>query len=133
MSSRDLGALTLTRGSISTDLCSRHVGSVLSALQGLGNEDTYSTSYHLLKHGSSRFGAWGGVSSRALRIKRPGAGAAPGPQRTTRPQPLGQALVLQFTLAQALVVPWWDLALAQGSPKAWHALVVPWLTEIHQG
>ena len=67
MSSRDLGALTLTRGSISTDLCSRHVGSVLSALQGLGNEDTYSTSYHLLKHGSSRFGAWGGVSSRALR------------------------------------------------------------------
>jgi len=36
-------------------------------------------------------------------------------------------------LAQALVVPWWDLALAQGSTKAWHALVVPWLTEIHQG
>ena len=42
-------------------------------------------------------------------------------------------MVLQLTLAQALVVPWWDLALAQGSPKAWHALVVPWLTEIHQG
>ena len=52
---------------------------------------------------------------------------------TTRPQPLGQALALQFALAQALVVPWWDLALAQGSTKAWHALVVPWLTEIHQG
>jgi hypothetical protein len=54
-------------------------------------------------------------------------------ERTTRPQPLGQALALQFALAQALVVPWWDLALAQGSTKAWHALVVPWLTEIHQG
>jgi hypothetical protein len=52
---------------------------------------------------------------------------------TTRPQPLGQALALHLTLAQALVVPWWDLALAQGSTKAWHALVVPWLTEIHQG
>ena len=58
---------------------------------------------------------------------------ARGVANTTSPQPLGQALVLQFTLAQALVVPWWDLALAQGSPKAWHALVVPWLTEIHQG
>ena len=55
------------------------------------------------------------------------------PSHTTRPQPLGQALALQFALAQALVVPWWDLALAQGSTKAWHALVVPWLTEIHQG
>ena len=55
------------------------------------------------------------------------------PTFTTRPQPLGQALALQFALAQALVVPWWDLALAQGSTKAWHALVVPWLTEIHQG
>ena len=53
---------------------------------------------------------------------------------TTRPQPLGQALVLQFTLAQALVVPWWDLALAQGSTKAHQGLAqgttkarwVPW-------
>jgi hypothetical protein len=53
---------------------------------------------------------------------------------TTRPQPLGQALVLQLALAQALVVPWWDLALAQGSTKAHQGLAqgttkawwVPW-------
>ena len=53
---------------------------------------------------------------------------------TTRPQPLGQALALQFALAQALVVPWWDLALAQGSTKAHQGLAqgttkarwVPW-------
>ena len=54
--------------------------------------------------------------------------------RTTRPQPLGQALVLHLALAQALVVPWWDLALAQGVTKAHQGLaqrhrqglVVPW-------
>ena len=53
---------------------------------------------------------------------------------TTRPQPLGQALALHLTLAQALVVPWWGLALAQGSTKAHQGLAqgttkarwVPW-------
>ena len=53
---------------------------------------------------------------------------------TTSPQPLGQALVLHLALAQALVVPWWDLALAQGSTKAHQGLAqgttkawwVPW-------
>ena len=40
----------------------------------------------------------------------------------TRPQALAQALALQFTLAQALVVPWWGLALAQGTTKAHQGL-----------
>jgi len=31
-------------------------------------------------------------------------------------------LALHLTLAQALVVPWWDLALAQGSTKAHQGL-----------
>jgi hypothetical protein len=43
-------------------------------------------------------------------------------------------LVLHLALAQALVVPWWDLALAQGSTKAHQGLAqgttkawwVPW-------